>query len=197
MRPNLVPRPLGVLKRNMVELPPPLIVAVDDEPDDIFFLRRLIGKVGLAHNFQPFANAEAAMVALSAFSNGEITATFPLVCFLDIKMVGMTGFDLLKWIRSQRGLDGLPVIMFSSSDHPKDVDTARELGAQGYLKKYPSTDAMRAVLGEAKEFAASLPPRKSFLQWSYRFVDASDALSTHSRASPSEGYARAPGAEPH
>lgn len=162
----------------MVELPPPLIVAVDDEPDDIFFLRRLIGKVGMAHQFQPFANAEAAMVALSGFASGEVTATFPLVCFLDIKMVGMSGFDLLKWIRSQRGLDALPVIMFSSSDHPQDVDAAREFGAQGYLKKYPSADAMRAVLNEAKEFAASLPPKKTFLQWSYRFVDSSDAVST-------------------
>lgn len=160
----------------MVELPPPLIVAVDDEPDDMFFLRRLIGKVGMAHQFQPFANGEAAIVALSAFGNGENTAAFPLVCFLDIKMVGMSGFDLLRWIRSQRGLDALPVIMFSSSDHPQDVDAARELGAQGYLKKYPSTDAMRAVLDEAKEFASSLPPRKSFLQWSYRFVESSDAM---------------------
>lgn len=168
----------GVFKEIMVELPPPLIVAVDDEPDDIFFLRRLIGKVGLSHQFQPFANGEAAMVALSGFANGEATTTFPLVCFLDIKMVGMTGFDLLRWIRAQRGLDALPVIMFSSSDHPQDVDTARELGAQGFLKKYPSTDAMRAVLDEAREFAAALPPKKTFLQWSYRFVDSSDTVSS-------------------
>lgn len=157
----------------MVELPVPLIVAVDDEPDDIFFLRRLVGKVGLAHQFQPFSNGEAAIVALSAFAQGEAAGNFPLVCFLDIKMAGMTGFDLLRWIRSQRGLDALPVIMFSSSDHPADVDQARELGAQGYLKKYPSAEAMRAVLDEARDFAASLPPKKTFLQWSYRFVDSS------------------------
>ncbi|MDO8539511.1 MAG: response regulator [Opitutaceae bacterium] len=160
----------------MVELPPPLLVAVDDEPDDVFFLRRLIGKVGWAHQFQPFSNGEAAIAALSNFANNENTPVFPLVCLLDIKMVGMSGFDLLKWIRSQRGLDALPVIMFSSSDHPQDVDTARDLGAQGYLKKYPSVEAMGAVLNQAKEFAATLPPRKTFLQWSYRFVDSSDAV---------------------
>lgn len=177
MPPGLVLPGPGVFNHTMVELPPPLIVAVDDEPDDVFFLRRLIGKVGLAHQFQPFANGEAAMVALSAFANGE-NPTFPLVCFLDIKMVGMTGFDLLKWIRAQRGLDALPVIMFSSSDHPQDVDAARALGAQGYLKKYPSTDAMRAVLDQARDFAASLPPKKTFVQWSYRFVGSSEPVST-------------------
>lgn len=154
----------------------PLIVAVDDEADDIFFLRHVLKKTGLPHEFQPFSNGEAAMVALSAIANGDTAANFPLVCFLDIKMVGMTGLDLLRWIRSQRGLDALPVIMYSSSDHPQDVDTARELGAQGYVKKYPSVAAMQTLLDEARDFAATLPPKKTFLQWRYRFVDASDAV---------------------
>lgn len=154
----------------------PLIVAVDDEADDIFFLRHILQKVGMPHQFQPFSNGEAAMVALSAFANGDNAANFPLVCFLDIKMVGLTGFDLLKWIRSQRGLDALPVIMYSSSDHPQDVDSARELGAQGYVKKYPSVPAMKTLLDEAREFASAVPPKKTFLQWHYRFVDASDAV---------------------
>jgi CheY-like chemotaxis protein len=157
-----------------MNLPAPLIIAVDDEADDIYFLRRAIQKVGIAHRFQPFANAEAAKMALSAVARGDDAANFPLVCFLDIKMGGMTGFDLLKWIRSEKGLDGLPVIMYSSSDHPEDVDKAREFGAQGYLKKYPSPEAMQTVLTEAEEFASSIPPKKTFLQWNYRFIDSPD-----------------------
>lgn len=154
----------------------PLIIAVDDEADDIFFLRHILQKVGQPHQFQPYSNGEAAMVALSGFASGDNPAAFPLVCFLDIKMVGLSGFDVLRWIRSQKGLDALPVIMYSSSDHPQDVDTARELGAQGYVKKYPSVSAMQTLLDEAREFAASVPPKKTFLQWNYRFVDASDAV---------------------
>ncbi len=116
------------------------------------------------------------MVALSSYASDPQKAGFPLVCFLDIKMAGMTGLELLKWIRANRALDILPIIMFSSSDHPNDVERAREFGAQGFLKKYPSVEAMRAVLDEAREFAASLPPKKTFLQWSYRFVDSADAI---------------------
>jgi CheY-like chemotaxis protein len=167
-----------VCDRGMVELPSPLIVAIDDEIDDIFFLRRAVEKTGIAHRFQPFSNGEAAMVALSAAANGDDPAAFPLVCFLDIKMFAMTGFDVLKWIRSQRNLDSLPVIMYSSSDHPEDVQRARELDAQGYLKKYPSVEAMRMVLEEAAEFAAVTPPKKTFLQWHYRFVDSDAAATT-------------------
>jgi CheY-like chemotaxis protein len=152
----------------------PLVIGVDDEPDDVFFLRRAIEKTGIAHRFQPYSNAEAAMVAFTAIANGDSNAEPPIVCFLDIKMVGLSGLDLLRWIRNQRALDPMPVIMFSSSDHPADVEMARELGAQGYLKKYPSTTAMRTVLDEAIEFANTLPPKKTFLQWSYRFIDAAD-----------------------
>lgn len=150
----------------------PLVIGIDDEPDDIFFLRRVIERTEIPHRFQPFSNAEAAMVALSAVATGERNAEAPIVCFLDIKMVGMTGFDLLQWIRANRALDAMPVIMFSSSDHPSDVDQARDSGAQGYLKKYPSVGAMRTVLEQAIEFSGTLPPKKTFVQWSYRFVDS-------------------------
>jgi len=156
--------------------PQPQIFVVDDEPDDIFFLRRLVQMVGRPHQFQPFGNADAAIVALSAIASSEPRAELPLVCFLDIKMVGTSGFDLLKWIRGQKALDALPVIMISSSDYPDDVDRARELGAQAYLKKYPSVQAMEKVLAEAENFAASPPAKKTFLQWTYRFVESRDTV---------------------
>ena len=160
----------------MVELNSPLIIAVDDEPDNVFFLRRTIEKTDIVHGFQTYANGEAAMVALAAVAAGERPETFPLICFLDIKMVGLTGFDLLRWIRGQKALDALPVIMYSSSDHPADVELARELGAQGFIKKYPSVAAMTTVLEEAIEFARATPPKKTFVQWSYRFIDATEPV---------------------
>lgn len=154
----------------------PLIVAVDDEADDLFFLRHILQKTGLPHRFQPFGNGEAAVVGLTSLVEQEAAFGLPLVCFLDIKMAAMTGFDVLRWIRGQKALDPLPVIMFSSSDDPRDVDGARELGAQGYLKKYPSTTAMQTVLEEAREFALLPSPKKTFVQWNYRFVESSDAV---------------------
>src|SRR5436190_14286297 len=99
MRPMLEPQTRGLFNPGMVELPPPLIVAVDDEADDIFFLRRTIGKTGFAHQFQPFSNGEAAIAAFSAMVSGETPAPFPLISSLDSKMTAMTGFALLRWTR--------------------------------------------------------------------------------------------------
>ena len=157
-------------------MPQPLIIAVDDEADDVFFLRHILQKTSLEHRFQPFGNGEAAVAGLSSIAEQTDAFGMPLVCFLDIKMAAMNGFDVLRWIRNQKSLDALPVIMFSSSDDPRDVDAARELGAQGYLKKYPSVTAMQTVLEEAREFALLPAPKKSFVQWSYRFVESGDAV---------------------
>ena len=154
----------------------PLIIAVDDEADDIFFVRHLIEKSVVPHRFQSFTNGDAAMLGLTSLVEQSDAPALPLVCFLDIKMPATNGFDLLRWIRGQRKLDAMPAIMFSSSDDPRDVDLARELGAQGYLKKYPSATAMRTTLDEAKEFALLPPPKKTFVQWSYRFIDSTDAV---------------------
>src|SRR2546421_4568827 len=93
---DLVPAHCAAITSDM-NLPNPWIIAVDDEADDIFFLRHAIQKVGFLHRFQPFANSEAARVALTSVAHGDDPAEFPLVCFLDIKMSGMTGFDLLQW----------------------------------------------------------------------------------------------------
>jgi CheY-like chemotaxis protein len=160
----------------MSSMPQPLIIAVDDEADDVFFLRHILQKTSVEHRFQPFGNGEAAVIGLTSVTEQENALTLPLVCFLDIKMAGMMGLDLLRWIRSQKALDAMPVIMFSSSDDPRDVDGARDLGAQGYLKKYPTVAAMETVLDEAREFALLPAPKKTFVQWSYRFIESSDAV---------------------
>src|ERR1043166_2221985 len=154
----------------------PLIVGIDDEPDDIFLLQRLIQKTGVEAAFQPFANGEAAMRALSSLLESDSAMPLPLACFLDVKMAAMTGFDLLRWIRAQRPLDPMPVIMLSSSDDPRDVDTARELGAQAYMKKHPPVAAMRTVIDEARDFALVAPPKKAFLFWTYRFVNPGEPV---------------------
>lgn len=156
----------------------PLIVAIDDEADDVFLLRHLIQKTSLEHRFQPFGNGEAAVAGLTSLIEQNDPHALPLAIFLDVKMAAMNGFDVLRWIRTQKALEAVPVVMISSSDDPGDVALARELGAQGYVKKHPSVAALQTVLDEAKAFAQvdADTPRRSFLQWSYRFVDASDAV---------------------
>jgi CheY-like chemotaxis protein len=46
-----------------------------------------------------------------------------------------TGLEVLEWIRQQPELKTLPVVIFTSSSRPEDMDKARRLDAADYLLK--------------------------------------------------------------
>ena len=83
------------------------------------------------HPLEIYRHGEEVISALSEVAgNGKAPprGDRPLLCFLDIKMPGIGGHDVLKWIREQPTLDLLPVIMLSSSDHPEDIRQAAQPG---------------------------------------------------------------------
>src|SRR5436190_16428368 len=110
-----------------------VIFAVDDEDDDRRLFARLLEQPGLEYPYRQFSNGGEMMDALLKVLRG---APPPLACFIDIKMAGMSGFDVLRWIRCQDALDSVPVIMLSSSDDPQKLHEARDVGAQCYVTKY-------------------------------------------------------------
>ena len=54
---------------------------------------------------------------------------------LDVKMPKLNGFDVLEWLLTRKDLEKLPVVMFSSSFQPEDIEKAKALGATDYLSK--------------------------------------------------------------
>ena len=59
----------------------------------------------------------------------------PTVVLLDLKMPGMNGVDVPKWIRQRPGLTALRVAMLTSSDMPSEINLAHDLGANIFLTK--------------------------------------------------------------
>lgn len=56
---------------------------------------------------------------------------------LDVRMPGMSGLQLLETIRRHKECKRSSVIMLTVSDKDQDRDSARELGASGYILKSP------------------------------------------------------------
>jgi CheY-like chemotaxis protein len=58
----------------------------------------------------------------------------------------MNGFDVLGWLRQKPGLKRLLVTVLTSSDQPKDINRAYDLGANSYLvKPHGSNDLTELV----------------------------------------------------
>jgi DNA-binding response OmpR family regulator len=56
---------------------------------------------------------------------------------LDIKMQGLSGFDVLSWVRNQQQFSRLHVIILSGSSLEEDRVEAAQLGADAYFAKTP------------------------------------------------------------
>ena len=58
----------------------------------------------------------------------------PDLLLLDLKMPKKSGFDVLRMVEENpEGFTHLPVIILSSSDDPRDVRRANDLGATKYF----------------------------------------------------------------
>ncbi|MFO1497808.1 MAG: response regulator [Verrucomicrobiota bacterium] len=71
---------------------------------------------------------------------------FPSVVLSDLKMPRCTGLELVQWLKQDAELRTLPFIMFSASDQPTDVGSAYHDGANWYLAKPSTFDALVDML---------------------------------------------------
>ena len=68
-------------------------------------------------------------------AEGREADEMPCLVLLDLHMPRLDGFGVLRRMRSDERTRLVPVVMLSSSDHPEDVRTAYEEGANAYLGK--------------------------------------------------------------
>lgn len=107
------------------------ILQVDDDWNDLYLFSHAIRTAGLAVEVYAAASGRDGLQQLPHLR--------PDLVLLDLNMPLMSGFDVLAGVR--RSAPDLPVVIFSSSSEPADIDCARHLGADGfYLKPTGLTD---------------------------------------------------------
>src|SRR5215475_9289361 len=99
-----------------------LLLLVDDDEMARDLLGRRLERIG--YTVTPAADGEQALelIAREAFD----------VVLLDIKMPGLSGFQVLQAIRRIHSVTDLPVVMVTSSDDSDSIVEALELGANDY-----------------------------------------------------------------
>ena len=72
------------------------------------------------------------------FHTGAGPRSEPGKCYLlllDIKMPGADGIEVLKRLKADERLKKLPVIMLTTTDDPRDIETCYVAGCNSYLTK--------------------------------------------------------------
>jgi CheY-like chemotaxis protein len=114
---------------------PITILLAEDNPGDVFLVRRALEKHGL--QTVELIVVEDGQAALRYFDrvDADDSEVAPDIALLDLNLPRATGSRILLRIRQSRRCNGIPIIIVTSSDSPLDRDAASQLGATGYFQK--------------------------------------------------------------
>jgi CheY-like chemotaxis protein len=130
------------------------ILVVDDSEDDAFFITKALEGVGIGRSVSVVKDGGEAISYLRGEKQFTDRATFPFpnVILSDLKMPGVNGFELLRWIRAHPECSVIPTIVLTGSSLPSDVVEAYRLGASSYMVKPARTADLEHLLQIACEY---------------------------------------------
>jgi CheY-like chemotaxis protein len=124
------------------------VLLVDDDADDRLLFARALRRSGLEVDSFEAADGPAGINYLLGSEPYADRARFPFpdIVFVDLKMPGMDGFDVLKEIRTRLGLQSLPVVVLTNSNLKADVTASYDLRASAFHQKSHCHDDLVSLL---------------------------------------------------
>ena len=116
------------------------VYLADDDSDDRTFFSDALREIPIPSKIFEFNNGVDLMADL---------------IFLDLKMPMMDGFECLSDIRDLAKYANTPVIIYSTSYHPKEIERLKEMGASLYLQKPSSYNQLKTLLHKCLRYVNS------------------------------------------
>lgn len=127
------------------------IFLVEDDETDVEQIRRTLKKLRVVN---PLVRAKDGQEALDMLRGMDERLRGKIVMLLDIGLPGLSGLEVLQEIKNDKDLTKIPVFMLTSSTFKKDIDTAHEAHANGYLVKPVNLEGLIDLLGKLQAFWA-------------------------------------------
>jgi len=139
------------------------VLYVEDEENDVFIMQHVWKKAAIANALEVVTDGAQAIQYLSGKGKfaDRVQHPMPFLVLLDLKLPKESGFNVLKWIRTQPAIHTLQVVVLTSSDHPEDIHRACSLGANAYLTKPPTRVRLQEMAESLRDFwikNAQAPP---------------------------------------
>lgn len=129
----------------------PVMLLVEDEADDQFFVRHALKNASINLNLQILSRGDEGLAYLKGEGRYADREAFPLptLIVLDIKLPRISGIEILAWLRKQAQFSSLPAFMMTYSDVPEEIERCRDLGVNGYFVKPYNFDVFSKTLVSA------------------------------------------------
>ena len=139
------------------------VLYAEDDPDDREFFADSLHTVKSDASLTLVEDGKELLAHLS--ESGTIPPDF---IFIDINMPNINGKECLKKIRKNTRLKHVPVIILSTSSHPRDIEETFSYGANLYVKKPSDFKLHMKFLKKIFDLDWSelpLPPDKDKFVW--------------------------------
>lgn len=113
------------------------VLIAEDEPHIVESLRFILAREGLV--VSAAGDGETAL--------REAAEVRPDLMILDVMLPRLNGFEVLRRLRADPALAGMPVIMLTAKGQAQDRRTAEEIGADAFITKpFSNRDVVAQVL---------------------------------------------------
>ncbi len=150
---HITPRclnPLALKHREYINprMPKNVLLVAEDDASDALLLARALRRASSAFQMVHVSNGDDLIDYVQGRGAyvDRIQHPKPTLILLDLKMPKKDGFAVLRW--RQETPDGyrLPVIVFSSSALPQDINRAYSLGANSYVVKSTAPNRLEPMV---------------------------------------------------
>ena len=108
------------------------ILLVDDSTDDVALTMRALRTNSITNNVDVASDGAE---ALGYLFPSDHCRPKPVLILLDLNLPKVSGLDVLRQIRMDEGMQGLPVVILSTSSEDRDIVESYHLGANSYVRK--------------------------------------------------------------
>lgn len=125
----------------------PIILVIDDEPDDIFLIQSAFRAIGIPtiQTVDSGDEARAYLAGQGRYANRD-AHPYPEFVITDLKMPNGDGFSVLEHFKQHPEWAVIPTVVLSGSQDNDDIKRAYLLGASSYHVKPSSPAALRTLV---------------------------------------------------
>jgi CheY-like chemotaxis protein len=116
------------------------ILLGEDNPADVYLIRQALQEHGVKYTLEVASHGGEMIAALT-----KQREQLPDLIILDLNLPRYDGLEVLRTVRDNSALEGIPVVILTSSDSPRDRVAASEFGANCYIRKPSKLDDFMAI----------------------------------------------------
>lgn len=133
-----------------------VILFIDDNAADYHMFMESMSRIDFKPPITWIDNGDKALQYLSR------KTVNPTLIILDLNLPGVNGYTVLKYLKNEKDKRKIPVIIFSSSDHKRDIELSYLNHANSYVRKPDNLEAYLNFAAEIRNYwfgTVNLPDR--------------------------------------